>query len=127
MRFRVVVFGAIGAIEIALVREVEAALERFAIENALSRIRADCSRKIRGRFYRAGSFKFLDGTGTYASVKWLSSTIRGELYLLLFLFRFLLICSLVVRFRLRRRGRSVEVDGADGMAFDVAGEVEEED
>ena len=49
----VVVFGAIRAIEVALVRQIKTALQRFAIENALTGFQACCSRKIRGRFYRA--------------------------------------------------------------------------
>ena len=35
MRPAIVVFGAIGAIEIALVRQIKAALQRFAIERRL--------------------------------------------------------------------------------------------
>ena len=36
MRLRVIVFGAIGAIEVALVGEIETALQRLAIEEALA-------------------------------------------------------------------------------------------
>jgi hypothetical protein len=36
MRLRVIVFGAVGAIEIALVRQVKAALERLAVEKTLA-------------------------------------------------------------------------------------------
>src|SRR5450631_2239902 len=36
MRLRVIVFRAVGAIEVALIGEVEAALQRLAVENTLS-------------------------------------------------------------------------------------------
>src|ERR1700731_550320 len=66
MRLRVIVFGAVGAIEIALVGEVEAALQRLAIEQAF----AGFEQVIAGKF----AADFIEQV--HGVPKW-NSTLRG--------------------------------------------------